>query len=129
MVEKLYESLNKPTLPNKFTLFMGEMIRITRIEMKMSQAELGKKTYLRQATISDIEKGKREVSSGELVFICISLQKPASYFYPEPYKKIISPGDEMREAEEVLLALARKLDGEDWERLKLIAKAFVERDV
>lgn len=53
----------KSEIPNKFTIAMGELVRKARQEAKFTQGELAKKTYMGQASVSDIENGKREATS------------------------------------------------------------------
>jgi len=122
--DNFLENLNKPTIPNRFTIYVGNQIRMARNESNMSQVELAEKTYMRQAAISDIENGKREVSSSEILYLCVALKKPAAYFYPSRYKEFINPGSELNEDQEELLAIMLRLDEEDIERLLLIARAF-----
>lgn len=73
---------DKEPTPNKFTVSMGELIRKAREEAGLSQAELAQKIYRRRATISDMENGKVEVSSGTLALLSAALGKPITYFYP-----------------------------------------------
>ncbi len=74
---------DKEPTPNKFTIGMGELIRSAREEVGISQAELARLIYRRQATLSDIENGKTEVSSGTLALLAAALKKPITYFYPQ----------------------------------------------
>lgn len=73
---------DKEPTPNKFTIAMGELIRKAREEADLSQSDLARKIYRRQATLSDIENGKVEVSSGTLALLAAVLDKPITYFYP-----------------------------------------------
>jgi len=103
---------------------MGNQIRLARKEANMSQAELADNAYMRQAAISDIENGKREVSSSEILYLCGVLKKPAAYFYPPPHKGFINPNSDLSEKQEELLAITKRLYDEDIERLLVIARAF-----
>ena len=77
--------------PNKFTLFMGEKVRTAREEAGFSQEKLAELAYLRRATLSDIENGKSEASTGTLALFAYYLKKPLAYFIPEfLYKEIKS---------------------------------------
>ena len=73
---------DKDPTPNKFTIEMGKLIRKAREESGISQAELARLIYRRQATLSDIENGKTDVSSGTLILLAAALEKPISYFFP-----------------------------------------------
>jgi len=75
----------KVSLPNKFTIQMGKLIRKARNEAGITQSELSKIMYIRQASISEIENGKREISSSELVSLSYSLNKPILYFFPDQF--------------------------------------------
>jgi len=59
------------------------MTRRWKIEAKMSQADLADIAHFRQAAISQIETGKREVSSAELLYLGFALNKPITYFFPK----------------------------------------------
>lgn len=58
------------------------MILKAREEAGLTQADLASKIYRRQATLSDMENGKEEVSSGTLALLAAALEKPITYFYP-----------------------------------------------
>ena len=75
---------------------MGELIRKARLEVGLSQTDLAKSVYVSQAAISDMENGKREVSSTELLSMSYTLKKPIIFFFPESFvrdeeKNILSP--------------------------------------
>jgi transcriptional regulator with XRE-family HTH domain len=124
MFDKIAEYLNKPILPNKLTEYMGEQIRSARKDAFMSQAELAEGAYMRQAAISDIENGKREINASELMNICMALNKPASSLYPPIFRSLISPDQDISEKQKELLSLTRRIMDEDFERLLIIARAF-----
>lgn len=102
---------------------MGSQIRQARKENYMTQKELAKLVYLRQAAISDIENGKREVSTSELLLFCVGLGKSPDYFYPPGDASLIFRTD-VNEDEAELLAITRRLYKDDIERLILIARSF-----
>jgi transcriptional regulator with XRE-family HTH domain len=79
--------------PNKLTRFMGERIRLAREESGYSQEKLAQLIYLRRATLSDIENGKAEASSGSLTLLAYYLKKPLAYFIPAYYYKEIHNED------------------------------------
>jgi len=88
-----YESFTKLLManelktPNDFTIKMGDLVRQGRETIGISQADLAKKLHRRQATISDIENGKSEISILTLAAFAIVLHKPISYFFPESLLK------------------------------------------
>lgn len=64
---------------------MGGLIRKSRTEARMGQAELAEKAHFRQAAISELERGKVQVSARDLYLISQLLTKPIEYFYGEDY--------------------------------------------
>ncbi len=73
---------DKDPTPNKFTIAMGELIKVARNQAGLSQKELAELIYRKQTTVSDIENGKIEVNSGALALIAAALEKPITYFFP-----------------------------------------------
>ena len=116
----------KDELPNKFSIAMGELIRQARIDAKMSQAELADKAYFRQAAISQIETGKRDVTASEIVYLSYALNKPITYFYPLHLFNINTEDDELSLLEQELLMQAKRLDAADLKRLLAQAKALAD---
>jgi transcriptional regulator with XRE-family HTH domain len=105
---------------------MGEWFRQARIEAKTSQAELAKKAYLRQAAISQIETGKRDVTASEVVYLSYALNKPITYFYPTHLFDILIENDELSILEQELLMQAKRLDADDLRRLVAQARALAD---
>jgi len=92
MVRDLFTKDKEP-IPNNFTIAMGELIRKAREEAGFSQADLAENIYRRRATLSDMENGKVEVSSGTLALLSGALDKPITYFYPAFLYKEPKPED------------------------------------
>lgn len=90
---------NRPNPDNKYNLFIRERIREAREELHMTQEELAQKIYKSRVQISDLERGRTQVSASELVVISLALHKPIMYFYPfkTPTEK------ELREEEQELI--------------------------
>lgn len=126
MWSSFLDSLYQGDVPNSFTIGMGEQIRKARIEAKMSQSELAQKAHFRQAAISQIETGKREVSSTDLIMLSYALNKPIIYFFPQIL--IREKGDEksLPPLEQELLIQVRRLDDNDLRRLIVQARALAE---
>ena len=80
-MEKLMS--NELTVPNEFTQEMGKLIKAAREAADLNQTELAEKLSRRQATISEIENGKIEVSILTLFQLAIVFNKPISYFIPD----------------------------------------------
>jgi len=87
---------------------MGKLIKRAREEKGMNQSQLAEKLSRRQATISDIEKGKIEVGILTLVLISIELHKPISFFIPN-MTFFTSISDIHNKEEEEVLMLFREL--------------------
>lgn len=82
MLEKFLDLFTPDDVPNKFSVYMGKRIKDARIETGLSQQDLAKKIYKRQAALSDYENGKAIVNSDTLGLLAYYLQKPLEYFYP-----------------------------------------------
>lgn len=102
----LLESLQTP-LPNVFTVEMGKRIRQAREDRGLSQMELSDVTGRRQAAISAMENGKMEPDASTLVLLANVLQKPISYFIPEPWSGAISHRGVTSEEQELLAEFSR----------------------
>ena len=126
MLSSFLDSFHKGDVPNNFTRGMGELIRKARTEAKMSQAELAEKAYFRQAAISQIEAGKREVSSSDLLYLSYALNKPITYFFPEELLWQKEEEQSLTPLEQELLMHIRHLDDADLRRLIAQARALVE---
>jgi transcriptional regulator with XRE-family HTH domain len=98
---------DKQPTPNKFTKAMGRLVRDAREQAGLSQADLAKTVYRRQATVSDIETGKSEVTATTLTLLAAALQKPFSYFFPRWSIKDIKPESLEPDEAEVLIQFNR----------------------
>lgn len=118
---------DKPNLPNRFTIALGDLIRKARIESHMSQSDLSWNAYLSQAAISQIESGKRSVSAEEIVYLSNALNKPIQYFFSMGFLHPIDEGS-LSILEQELLRNARALDEEDLRKVIAQIKALVDLD-
>jgi transcriptional regulator with XRE-family HTH domain len=109
---------DKEPTPNKFTIAMGELIRKAREEAGLSQKELAEKIHRRQATLSDIETGKVEVSTVTLTGLSVVLNKPLSYFFPWFVYRQLKP-EKFTPLEEELLTLFRQIYGDQLQKLAI----------
>jgi len=126
MIEDLLiEIFGKGKTPNKFTVKMGENIRKARLGAGLSQAELASTVYVSQAAISDMENGKREVSSTELLFMSKSLHKPIVYFFPGDYVNEVKL-DKLSPLFQELFIQAKRLSNEDLNKLIAQARAIAD---
>ena len=129
MIEKFLDSLQdeSPNLPNKFTIALGDRIRVARLEAGLSQADLARKAYFRQSSISKIESGLRAVSSEEILYLSYILDKPILYFYPEGFQEKINI-ENLTILEQELLTQARRLHLDDLRKLIAQARALADFD-
>ena len=81
-LERIFDLVaDKQSAPNKFTIEMGMKVRAARTEAGITQGTLAKMVGRRQATISDIEHGKKEMGLSTLVLIATALEKPITFFF------------------------------------------------
>ena len=113
------------TLPNKFTIALGKLIKDARIEAKISQAELAQKAYFKQSSVSRIEAGTRDVSAEEIFYLSIALDKPIIYFFP---KELTHEPDEnsLTVGQTELLRLARRLSPDDLRKIIAQIRAIID---
>ncbi len=114
---------DKPNLPNKFTIALGELVRSARIEANLSQKDLAYNAFINQAAISLIETGKRSVSAEELVYLSNALNKPIPYFFS---MGMLHPIDEnnLSILEQELVQNARQLTENDLKKIIAQIKAI-----
>jgi transcriptional regulator with XRE-family HTH domain len=127
-ISKLFEEFKRSAdRPNHFTWGMGELIRKARGESGYSQRSLSEKLYIRQATLSDIENGKTEPDAETLLLLSHFLNKPITYFFPEPFKpdRQLSNID-LNELEKELLLQIRRLSNEDLHKILAQVKAIAD---
>lgn len=125
VIGRVLDLFNPGNPPNNFTEFMGALVKQARQDAGLSQRELARKMYSRQATISDIENGKRYVNSAELISLSAILDRPILYFFPEKYRRFLKINDASSEINELIL-LAKKLDGDDLKRLIVQTRALAK---
>ena len=83
-LQRIFDQVaDKQSAPNKFTIEMGKKVRAARAAAGITQGNLAEMVRRRQATISDIEHGKKEMGLSTLVLIAVALGKPISYFFPD----------------------------------------------
>ena len=119
--EKEFEFLkllkaNELKSPNEFTIGMGKLIRQAREEKGISQAQLAQAMNRYQATISDIENGKSDISILTLAQFALELQKPLSFFIPTSLLKE-QVNEVNTHTEHELVELAKYIGSTDEEEL------------
>ena len=126
MFRNFFEELwgYKDSIPNKFTIHLGELIRKARLESNMTQSELAERANFSQTAISQIEQGKRDVSAAEILYFSAALDKPILYFF-QPFVEIDSKDIELSPLENELVNQAKKLSIEDLRKLLAQTNALV----
>lgn len=108
-------------IPNKFTVAVGQLIREARKDAKMSQAELARLIYKRQATVSDMENGKVEPIASTLLLLSYALNKPVGYFFPRNQGIVeLYAGDLTAEEQELIFQSRRIVNYSDEAELKKV---------
>lgn len=108
--ELLYDETR--IIPNRLTIAQGELVRQARAEAGLSQADLARRIYLKQSSVSKIEAGNRAISTEDLLYLCLALDKPIGYFFPPKVSRELPQGDSSPLQEELLLQ-ARRLSNDD----------------
>ena len=95
---------------------IAQKIREIRKERGMTQKDIAEFLNKTAATVSDIERGKIQVSAADLFKLAQALNKPIEYFFGEEY-----------DSEEIqdLIAVIRKQSPEQQEKLIQQTKMFV----
>ena len=70
--------------PDTFLLNLGARVRAAREKLGWSQRKLAEEAFTRQATINDLENGKREPTIGTLLQIAGALETPLVSLIPLP---------------------------------------------
>ncbi len=117
-------------LPNKFTKAVGQLIRNARNEANMSQAELAKLIYRRQAAVSDMENGKMEPTASTLLLMSYALNKPVGYFFPREQGMVEVYEEDLTAIEQELIFHSRRIVNfaDEAELMKVIAQVKVLAD-
>jgi transcriptional regulator with XRE-family HTH domain len=86
--------------------YIARHIKQYREEAGVTQAELGSVLGKSNSNISDIERGRLEISASELGIIAEALKRPVSYFYPFRAVRLRSD-DELRATEDRMITAMR----------------------
>jgi transcriptional regulator with XRE-family HTH domain len=66
-------------------MFIAQRIRAARLQRELTQQDLASKFGKTSAAISDIERGKTQITASDLLVFSDLLLKPIEYFYGEDY--------------------------------------------
>ena len=72
------------SLPNEADRHVAARVKSRRLQLGMSQSELGRKIGITFQQIQKYEKGTNRIGSGRLLQIATVLAVPASYFFDDP---------------------------------------------
>ena len=84
-------------IDNSANQYIRNKIKQARNEAKESQEDLAQALQKSRVSVSDIERGRVEISAADLGWIAAHYDKPVSYFYPPRVridKEDLSPLDE-----------------------------------
>ena len=70
---------------NDINLEIAQRIRAARLQRNLTQQDLAEKFNKTSAAISDIERGKTQITASDLVLFSELLLKPIEYFYGEDF--------------------------------------------
>lgn len=98
---------DRENLPNRLSVGMGKLIRQAREEVGLSQAELARKIYRRQASLSNMENGLMEASASTLVYLSGVLGKPVTYFFPAFIMRQLEADPKSPKLSELLIQASR----------------------
>jgi transcriptional regulator with XRE-family HTH domain len=105
--------------PNRY---IRTKIKEARTEANESQETLAEAMQKSRVSISDIERGRVEISASDLGFIAAHYEKPISYFFPP---RVVVNKDELSKLDEELLFLFFQLP----DTQKLIAIEYLKNQV
>jgi transcriptional regulator with XRE-family HTH domain len=105
-------------VPNKFTIEMGQLIKLAREEVGLSQDELSKLIFRRRETLSMIENGRSEVGTITLARIAAHTEKPLTYFFPKHAKREIKE-EALSTEEQMLLNEFRNIPDEKLQEIAI----------
>jgi len=78
--------LGKSDHEDKINLYIRNRIKEARAQRDVSQLEIARVLEKTGSAVSDIERGRVQVSASDLSLIADRLEKPISYFYPAPVR-------------------------------------------
>lgn len=65
---------------------IGKLVRTRRLDLKMSQTDLGEALGVTFQQIQKYEKGANRIGAGRLMEVANALSVPVAFFYPQPIK-------------------------------------------
>jgi transcriptional regulator with XRE-family HTH domain len=108
-----------PQLENKYTRFMRERIKQAREERGYTQEFLGKLISRSRVAISDVERGRTEITAFDLLNFAYALRKPIAYFYSDTEAWAGPKADDLEADEKELVLLYREISGNAMRKLAI----------
>ena len=102
---------------------IGKRIRQARLDANLNQTELAEMLKKKQTSISEIERGKIEITAKLIIHLAMNLEKPISYFFPKWIHSYVLP-EKISAPEAELLSFARKLSHDDLLRIIIQVRAL-----
>ena len=92
----------KSDFNEKSKAYIREKIKQARLAANESQSDLAKVFGKSRVTISDMERGRVDISASDLSFIAAHYNKPISYFFPQ---RVTANKEDLTQLDEELLFL------------------------
>ena len=112
---------------DSFAAEIGKRIRQARVDANLNQTELAEMLHKKQTSISEIERGKIEITASTLLRLAIGLEKPVSYFFPKWIHSRVQP-EKISALQAELLSFAKKLNDEDLQKIIIQVRALALQD-
>ncbi len=120
-------SINDEPKFDSFSVEIGKRIRQARIDSNLNQTELAEMLHKKQTSISEIERGKIEITASTLLRLAFGLEKPVSYFFPKWIHSRVQP-EKISALQAELLSFAKKLKDHDLQRIIIQVRALALQD-
>jgi len=98
---------------------IAQRIRAARLQRELTQQDIAEKLGKTSAAISDLERGKTQVSASDLVTIYLLLGKPIEYFYGEDFS-----GNEIEDINELIRRLPPKTRKQQLPLMMMMLRMF-----
>ena len=67
---------------DKYNLYMRNRLREAREEKQLTQEELARKIFWSRVKLSDLERGRTQINTTDLLTLSSALEKPVAHFFP-----------------------------------------------
>lgn len=101
---------------------IGQALYLARVSKGITQAELATRTQIPQANISNIEKGKRDVTVSTLLRMCAALQVSPPSLFQENKHSIPMRRDSLERIAKAVFYPAIRLSSQEKDTAQLLRK-------